>query len=219
MKKIHKPISKSYPPLRLFLEDIQGLEAVLAKGKNSTFQIQTSDHILNSSEELDTHHRDETLKELKIASTSPYVTLELRPSSIRVYCNDDDETLKNGIFKQVDDILENCVLKPRWFFSVTYSNILFWVAFVVITILQIKDYIPSKIGTYLLLLALIYNIGILVFTQKSTSQIIVSKKKDKPSYFLRNWEKLSIEAIKLLLVFALGVLSQHLDQINKYLLK
>lgn len=102
MEKKTKSISKSLPPVKLFLKDINKIYEIF-NTLNHSVQLETEDHILESIEEL-SNIDEEKINNISYKISEPYISLQMSKLSIFLYASSDDYTSK-GIFNELKNYL------------------------------------------------------------------------------------------------------------------
>jgi|SRR6185312_2670389 len=102
MKKINQSISKKYPPVKLFLEDLEGI-VELFEQHQIKYSLATEKYSYDNLKEL--IENEKKIKSLEIKSTNPYVTIQLATYETSLYCSSDD-LLSMGLFHGIDKILK-----------------------------------------------------------------------------------------------------------------
>jgi hypothetical protein len=125
MKKIDQSISKDYPPVKLYFEDLVEIELVLNK-ISTEFQIQAADYSFDSIEELVTNIGKRELAEMEIRTINPYVSISFKRFYTRLYVAS-SEFDSAGLFYKLDYILKR-TRRRLWFL---YSNYSIWALFII----------------------------------------------------------------------------------------
>ncbi len=108
MKKRIARLSADYPPLRLWLDDLEKIEEIVrAWAKEVKFR--TTDAEFDSISELRADVKQNCITELHIESDSPYATVELSPIGSRVWVSGSDDQVNAGVFYSINEILKRRV--------------------------------------------------------------------------------------------------------------
>ncbi len=103
MKKLERPIAKSYPPLNLFREDLEAIEEVLKRDAQG-FCCGALDVQYDSIAELVEHRGEGALSELVISAREPYLSVDLGKLWAKLYVGSNSNA-NAGVFYQIDEIL------------------------------------------------------------------------------------------------------------------
>lgn len=112
MQKIIKGLGEHLKPVKLYLGDLERILDILREGSDEV-KISTSEYSLDSLEEL-SQLRKEYLNELKIWIEKPYVSVDLKPWTARLFTAQDDPTSR-GLFVAIKEVL---IRRKRPFFFV-----------------------------------------------------------------------------------------------------
>jgi len=118
MKKLDKSLSKEYPPLKIYLDDLEQIEEVLSDASES-ISIETQDYSFASIEDFAGNYSQKRINTLRITSTNPYVTVEFNPLSCRLYVSS-SSTNASGIFYKLDQIIHRHILPVHWLYSIGF---------------------------------------------------------------------------------------------------
>lgn len=205
MKRINKSLSKAYPTVKLFLDDLTSIESILNESAMD-FEISTEDYTFTSVDELESKYKNENLSSLKISTRSPYINIELNKMWIRIYCGS-EETSTAGIFYKLDKILSAKVRKPRFL----YSYYAIWIGNILI--LATPNSLLKKINPQApeieLILTLIWFLWILwvaYIRLFKSSDISLVKRADLQNFFSRNKDQIIVSLINGAIGAVLGII-------------
>ena len=100
--RIPPPLAADYPPVLLWLDDLEEMEGVL-KAWASTVKFKTASAEYDSIAELKSDVKDDEILEFRIECSSPYASVELLRYAARVYVSASEDPANAG-----------CVSLPRW---------------------------------------------------------------------------------------------------------
>jgi hypothetical protein len=125
MRKIPQYIFMSLPPVKIFLEDIEKLDAIYRNNCKS-YTICTEDYELDSLEELQQLGKSEFYK-IKFQSQEPHISLEMLDDGTKIFAYEDDAA-STGIVTKLKETLEIRCIKSRsdrnlwsWFPMIFFS--------------------------------------------------------------------------------------------------
>jgi hypothetical protein len=200
MKKLDKPLSKEYPPLKLYLEDVEEIERILSDG-SSTVSVETDDYTFPSVKEFAESYRQKRIHTLHIKGSNPYVTIDFDRVSSRIYVSS-SSTDGSGIFYLLDQVLRRRILPGHWLYSfklLMTLNILIPVA----STLGLTGPLPVTVTLSSLLLFWMFRAAYVRL--KRHSLVVVSDKLSRQGFLRRNKDNLAIVIISALLGAVLGV--------------
>ena len=96
MKRKPGPLHKEYMPLVFWREDLDEITSILQR-REAVVQFEAGDYSFETLNELETHFGVKDKNELKIASTEPYVSIELGPNRVRLYVSADRRIVRSRI--------------------------------------------------------------------------------------------------------------------------
>jgi len=102
MERISPSLRKDYPPLKLYLEDLEEIAYIL--GETSKAEFKTRDYKFTNLEELAAKYRGQRLKDLEIKIREPYVHIALGKHFNYCYVHENSLT-GAGIFYRIDQVL------------------------------------------------------------------------------------------------------------------
>lgn len=111
MEKITKSKSADLKPLVLYFEDVVKICEILSE-LSAEISIKTENYILENIEELK-ELGEKVIYHLEISVHNPYVSVDLRPSSARIYISEDNAT-QRGILDKIKQHLESKQRKLAW---------------------------------------------------------------------------------------------------------
>jgi hypothetical protein len=122
MEKIEKSITKSYLPVKVFLDDLEAIESTL-KEFTENIVIKTDRYSFSNTDELITKYKNQNIKALEISSYNPYnIHIEFLPVWVKLYSGS-DSTVATGLFYKLDSILSSTTRKPEFLYSYTFLSL------------------------------------------------------------------------------------------------
>lgn len=192
MEKINKTLSKEYLPVKVFIDDLKKIEEVLNNLTSSIdFEIRTDDYKFTSIEELIANSEGEKINSLAISIHSPYISIDFRKMSTRLYCGSDD-MVATGAFHKIDSIISSTLRKPSFFYSYyfTYGFNILWLIF-----LNISNVASKVILGFLLSLYFVWVFWVGYIRLMNSSEIVFENKGSVRGWFIRNRDQLFIGVI------------------------
>jgi hypothetical protein len=194
MERITRTLSRSFKPVRLYLDDIEEIVTII-KEIDAQPKIQVEDFRLDNLEEMTSLKKD-MLHEMNISSTRPYISLEMRPSWIRLYISE-DKAESRGIFEKIRTIL---VSRKRPFTWIIHNSFLYSVwcilaLYGVVWGVRLKSIILTASFAIIFILAIVFTIYGINDQFKRYTIIIPKYKQDSPNFIKRNRDKIIIAII------------------------
>jgi hypothetical protein len=115
MKKLDKSINKEYPPVVIYLEDLEEIERVL-KDNAKDFVITYGNFQYDSINELVGAVGAIKILEVELKARNPYTTIDLHKTWTRVYVSA-SETTAVGVFYQIEAIILRCRRRFPWIYK------------------------------------------------------------------------------------------------------
>lgn len=201
MKKRDKSIAKHYPPIKLYLDDLEEIEEALKKASDS-ISFETEEYEFDSIEELKTHYKTAQLYELEVSTRSPYVSLDLDRKSAFVYAAS-SEANSAGAFYRLEQIISRRLLKPRWIYSLPLVLVLTSIG----TFVQyhFSNRINYYVSLSIAILLMIWGIFACYVALRRHSVIVLIHRNSEEPFFQRNKDNLTLAIISALLGAILGV--------------
>ncbi|MGK0448547.1 MAG: hypothetical protein ACJA2M_002344 [Polaribacter sp.] len=206
MKKILKPIIKEYPPLNLYLEQIEEISKTLHDNDiKHTFK--TADYEYDDLTTFTNSNLGKTIEQLEISSYNPHIRLDFEKLWAKVYFSSDD-VIMTGIYHKVEKIINN----SRRIFSFGYSYYFIWLIIFMnigLTITNSKlNLIPKSIENGLFIISWAWNFKVLYIRLWKHSTINISRKNDNPNFFQRKKDELILTFITLVIGAVINYLLQ-----------
>ena len=200
MKKIAKPISKKYFPLKLYYENLTEIESVL-KEEKVEYKIATNEFEYDTVDELYEKEKGNILFDIEIKTYSPYISIELNKQWTRCYIASSD-THNIGIFHKINNILTKTQLGFPWLYS--YYTV--WISIVILWTFNFL-YDGDKIVSVIFNLFLFYYVSKVTYIRMFRSSIIIMEKLTEQTSFLkRNKDNLIIVIISALVGAIFGII-------------
>jgi len=201
MKRINKPLSKEYLPVRIFLEDIESIEELLSVNK-SGYKIKTESLEFSSVEELRKKYDNESISNLEISSSDPYISIEFKKLWARLYIGSDNN-IETGLFYKLDKIILAATLKP----SFLYSHQTLWSGYIGFIILKFLLHgVMYQIISVLSYLLLAWALWVVYIRLSKHSEIVLSKRHDIKSFLARNKDQIIVNLFTVSIGAILGIL-------------
>ena len=209
---------KEYMPLVLWREDFDEIISIL-KRRAAVTQFETDDYSFETLDELETHFGSKDKTELKIASSDPYVSIELGNKAARLYVSGNNPNA-SGIFFELDKVL---TARQRRFPALyTYWVLLliniFSIATTIFMFNNIKaySYITST-WSAVSLVASAWGLWILYVRMRRHSIIRMRRRAATDSFVRRNKDQLTVAIIAAIVGAILGIVGTKL--IDKFPIK
>jgi hypothetical protein len=205
MEKIKKSINIEIPPLKLYINDLIDIFKIF-KDNFKSFKIKTDEYLINSIDELETYHK-KIINELNFESSDPFIHLNLHRSGASIYSSNDD-AFSSGIAYKLYNILKKNLNKLR-FFSNNWIQIPLQLLFLIFLTLSLKfkKIIFVLITIFIILFIIFWIIWSVRFSMRNHT-IIYLYKKNEDNFFKRNFDKLLLRLITLILGSLLTIIVQ-----------
>lgn len=186
MRELKKGISVYFPPVRLYLDDVEELFNILKKHAKSV-NIETEKYELDDVTHLKEIKSDKIHK-LTLSTSSPYISIDFENDSARIYFSE-DTTLNRGILSEIEDVIKRCRRRFAHIFHKSHPS--FWLPAVAgASLVQVYKYTkgwPFGVIAALILTPIV--LGFIFdwkidFNQYST--IILSERHKQDTFFKRN---------------------------------
>ena len=133
-KRIPPRLAGYYPPVLLWLDDLEEMEALL-KAWASTVKFKTASAEYDSVAELKSDVKDDEILEFGIECSLPYASVELLRHSTTVYVPASEDPANAGVFHSLDGMMKRRIRKFQRVFlnfgPILVLNIALWVTSVV----------------------------------------------------------------------------------------
>lgn len=197
MRKLEKPISKHFPPLRLYLDDVHAIYNILKKSCGGGVTVTTDNFEIKDMAKFN-DVGPEDIHTLKFDAREPYISLELGRSDARLWMNI-DSTLNKGIAAEIEEVLSRCYRKiarifANSFLSAFIGTIIFLVPALFI-LFNIKGLL--SVGLFILFLVL-YGLSFFfaaLFSLRRYSTIIFTERRGHKTFFSRNKDTILVGII------------------------
>jgi len=113
-KRIPPRLSGDYPPVLLWLDDLEEIEGLL-KPWASTVKFKTANAEYDSVAEAKSDVKEDEISGFEIECSSPYASVELRRYAARVYVSASENPANAGVFHSLDAIMKRRVRKFQRF--------------------------------------------------------------------------------------------------------
>jgi|GEM_PF-4265298 hypothetical protein len=201
MKRINEPLLRKYSPIRVFVDQLEAIEELLLVEK-SGYKIVSKSLEFSNVKELCKKYENESITDLKISSSSPYVTLELHKLWTRLYVGSNNN-LGAGLFYKLDRIILTTTRKP----SFLYSDYTLWVGYIGFFVFRLLLHgVISQIVLYFYCLFLAWTVWVFYIRLFKHSEIVLSKRHDVKGFLKRNGDQIIVNLVTATVSAALGVL-------------
>ena len=135
VKKNSKPLSKSYPPVKMHLDDVRDLTALLTSlcGKVTLYY---GESVLQDYRELKTLPV-EKIHDLRLEGNSPQVSVVLRHDYVRVFI-EENFVFSDKILSEIEQVLKPCYRKIARIFANYVVIILLSITLITLLVLSWK---------------------------------------------------------------------------------
>lgn len=207
MKEIRKPIRKEFPPIRLYLDDIDAIYEVLKKNCG-TVTIETDKYEISDTTQL----KDIGVNEIHtmiFKCQKPYIDIELRPFEATIYISE-DSTVNRGILSQLEETLKKCERKIIRILVSTPSSFVAG-ALLAVALIQISDSLEGWLAILLTIITL--SVFALFFVRSyrlsihQHSTIILSERRQTIGFSQRNKDRIIVGIIVAAISVSLTVLA------------
>jgi len=204
MEKIKKSISKIFPYVKLYRDDIDELIEILEENKFKDIEIRTGNYKLNSSEIEKLKERK--ISNIQISAYDPFfISVELNSrygsNGARVYTSE-DSTIALGVIGKISQLFKK---NRRFILTLTTTP---WFALSVVMAGQILAILLKKFfdNTPLFITLLICSYAFFLFAffldsgyLFSKNLVILDYRIDRPNFWIRNKDKLLITLLTVIL--------------------
>lgn len=217
--KIEKPITKKYPPVKLYLEDLTAIEDILTDtNTTTTIDVSTQDDRFKSIKELLDYIGAKRITRLKIHASShnsdATIQFEERFAGVTIAPNTNTNM---GLFHKIDELITRRVLPLHWLYNFFTLQILLTVNLVLLLIAFLyRHNQPAASLAFLLVFSIL---GVLVLAlslrtpylmTKRHSLIILAQRRSLLSFSPMNKEELYKDLLKDALKIIAGVVLGYL---------
>lgn len=194
MKKINKPLLKEYLPVKIFLDDLELIEELFLKPKGN-FRVEAEKFEFSSIEKLKQKYQNETITNLTISSKIPYVVIEFNKMWTKLYVGSNNNN-DAGLFYKLDQIISCTTRNP----SFLYSYYTLWIgSFFFIIVKLLSKEIAYQTISILSNVFIVWLLWVIYIRLSKHSEIILSKRHDLQSFFMRNKDQIVVGAISAIL--------------------
>jgi len=194
MKKLNKPLSKEFSPVKIYLDDLESIEELFPKRKRD-YKIETEKFEFSNVGELNQKLQNEVITNLKIYSSDPYINVEFHKMWARLYVGSNDNTVA-GVFYKLEQIISSCTRRPSFLYS-HYTLLIGYFLFTVIKVLSKGS--TYQIVSFLNYGFLIWALWVIYIRLSKHSEIILSKRHDFQSFLIRNKDQIVVGGISAIL--------------------
>ena len=195
-------------PVKVYLEDLDEIISILNEDGSGKIEIKTREYKLTP-DEFKQKYKDENLNYLEIKSSNPYINVDFDYSNgVRIYSGDDSAS-SVGIIEKI----KNIVKPKRKIFNLflgrnNYNlNIIFILCWLII--LLFFNHLANKESYLVGVVVYIVFSALFMLPLFNRNNIIVSNKKDRPSFFIRKSDDLVIAIISAFLGGVMGAIAMY----------
>lgn len=214
MEKINKPLSKQFPSVILYLNDLVEIIGVLRNENFKKIDIITPTHKYNDTE-LAKIPIATPIIEIKSYGVF-YISINFNNSfgdGVRIY-TDTDSSLAEGVMQKIEKIL---IARKRKIFSLTAKTGLVIVVFFIIQILayffNAKSIINEFTKNLIILVAFIFYIFSIVIDSGKLfrkNYFYYKNREDQPGFWDRNKDQILIKLMIIIITAIISVLSRFI---------
>jgi hypothetical protein len=198
MERIKQSLSKEYMGVRIYLSDLREIERTLQGAKS--IEITMGNLRFDSINDLATNFKSRYIRELKISTFQPYVSVEFTRLSVRLFVSSDERD-EAGIFYAIDRVLIARHRKPAFM----YSFYTMWVGNFVSPI--ISWLFPEMwISAAVAILWSLWLAWLLYIRLRKSSDIRVYERHEKLGFFERTKDQLALAAISSISSLLIGLI-------------
>jgi len=201
MRKVKKPIRKELPPVKLYLDDLESICAILKQGAKS-IDITTEDYEVKDIKQLK-NLEIKKIHLLEIECREPYIHVEFYPSWATIYFAE-DSTYNRGLLSQIEDVLNKRKVFIGRFLTSSWapalSGMLVGASFFAMVIMfarQLMSY--AWLCLALTLLFTLFTIFVFRIGLKCYSTIVLLERKERVSFWERNSDQILVAIIAALI--------------------
>jgi hypothetical protein len=213
IKKLFSPLTKSLPPLKLYLNDLEHVEW-LAKDSDilSNISFFSDEYEFDSVSDM-AGSKQKVFRKLLIVITTKSntsISINLNRTSGNIYLGSADLAAERRLFEQLLNYLRKRWNWPitLWFYVPLGSMLLMFLAALIFGLLSIHlATVCAVVGILISFLGVL--VGIFLGGYRSTT-IFLTRRSDSPSFWERNWEKIVVGVITLIIGVLLGWLAKFL---------
>lgn len=165
MKKINRSLSNYYLPVKLYLNDLFEIEAIL-KESSEHIKIEVEDYQFSSVEELSENLHNKIITELELSNE--YASIYLKPTTTSLHVQVNNIT-GSGLFYKLDSLLRK-KRRPLWFLYSYYILI----PFPTIIIYLLNPYLfIDKTFRYILITIFVLSFFWIVFIRINRNSLVI----------------------------------------------
>ena len=208
MKKIAKPLSKSYLPIALTKNDLIEIERNL-RNICTKIDIEADGYAFSSIQELLNELPSRRLYELELTGHAPFVSMTFDKMTARLYVNS-EAPASSGLFFELDRFLQT---KQRWP-GFMYTYVFVWAINAILILNAFQPIIQSKLREIILVPLSIW-VFWACFVRLKLQSHVTTRESSNEGFFVRNSDSILTNVLTAVLSVALGVVGTILTQ--KYL--
>lgn len=204
MEKLNKHISKDYLPVKIYLDDLEKIVAVLDDNSIKYF-IETVDYKFDNLTELINAVPDQELKSIKIDTSNPHMTIEFHQKWAKIYVSVDN-MLTTGLFHEIDTIINHSKRFIPFLYSyyfVCIINILLLIGNVFMN--RNEQLFPEYIVMTLNVISFLWIAYVIYIRLVKHSSIRIIKEEHVSNFFKRKRDDLILVLLSALVGAILGI--------------
>jgi len=190
MKKVNKSVFVVLSVVKLFLNDLEEIDAIL-KANSSSYKLTLDDYELESINEVREIDEKQDFHELKIQVSDPYISVEINKNGSHIYLLSEDEIMSIGITEKLKKILKN--RRNTWKYFYRYTTYFFVIVSILSLELSPVYYENHKIiliGYAFWAFTILWCIVSFIFRNKNNIVFTSKKYHEIDNYFVRNKDQL-----------------------------
>lgn len=193
MERLSRTLSRDYPAIRIFLDDLESIETILREN-GERFSIETEEYKFDSVKELAEKYTGRNLLEMKISSSNPHIFLYFHKTSVRLYCCS-DETKAVGTFHRLDVVLNSVSFKPRFLYTFYFVWLMIGVTSLINYIPILTDSVSKPIWIIFWVVYIIWMCRLFYIRSFRSSDIRLVYRNTIQNFFTKNKDQLTVNFI------------------------
>ena len=205
MEKLKKHISKEYLPVKIYIDDLEKIVAIL-DDNSIKYSIQIDRYKYDTLVELINSSADRKTQDLKIETSNPKMTIEFHKMWAKIYVSVDD-MLTTGLFHKIDEIINQSRRLIPFFYSLKFV----WIVSIILPIESLLlnhdgKLFPEYIDTTLSILWVLWLPRAIYVRLVKHSSIQLIRKEHVSSFFHRKRDDLILALLSAIVGAILGII-------------
>jgi len=190
IKILEKSKSKDYPPVKLYLDDIEKLINIFESNNISYTLTVNDEYVCENLTDLKENEKSTKIKSLKIHSNNPYITIDLNYFKAALYADSDKEAVR--LFYILNEIIINKKKRPYLIHSIYFG----WIILVISLLSNVVVYfVKDKVLALLIGIFSLIALPITFFNStyqriKNYSTIYLTRKDSQSNFFKRHKDQI-----------------------------